>query len=213
VASRKQKFYVVWHGSKPGVYNTWAECSAAIKGFSDARYKSFPTLASAQKALQEGPDNYWGKNNFVSPLSETELAKIGEPIERSMCVDAAWNAQTGAMEYRGVWYHDGSVAFQQGPFELATNNIGEFLAIVHALAFMKKQSIDWPVYSDSQTAMSWVRKKRVNSKSMRMGKTSKQVNDLAARALHWLVENEYPNEILKWETEAWGEVPADYGRK
>lgn len=117
------------------------------------------------------------------------------------------------MEYRGVWFRDRSIAFQRGPFQNATNNIGEFLAIVHALALMSKQSMDWPIYSDSQTAISWVRKKRVNSKSMRKGETSDQINDLVERALRWLKENDYKNEILKWETEAWGEVPADYGRK
>jgi len=213
VASRRKKFYVVWKGATPGVYTTWADCESAIKGQSGAKYKSFPTKDAAEKAFREGPDDYWGRDKFVSPLSDAELAEIGQPIENSMCVDAACDTKTGEMEYRGVWHHDGSIAFQQGPFEGATNNIGEFLAIVHALALMRKQSIDRPVYTDSQTAMSWVRWKNVNSKSMRKGETSEQINDLVARALRWLNENEYDNDILKWETEAWGEVPADYGRK
>lgn len=213
MASRKKKFYVVWKGTTPGVYTTWPECDSAIKGYSNAKYKSFPTLESAEKAFREGPDEYWGADKFVSPLSRAQLAAIGQPIANSMCVDAAWNTVTKTMEYRGVWHHDGSIAFEQGPFQNSTNNIGEFLAIVHALALMAKQSIDWPIYSDSQTAISWVRKKRVNSKSMKKGETSEQINDLVARALLWLNENEYNNQILKWETEAWGEVPADYGRK
>ncbi|MHC4398373.1 MAG: ribonuclease H1 domain-containing protein [Planctomycetota bacterium] len=213
MASPEKKFYVVWKGTTPGVYTTWAECESVIKGHSNARYKSFPTLESAEKAFREGPDDYWGSNKFVSPLSDTELAAIGQPITSSMCVDAAWNTETKTMEYRGVWYHDRSIAFQRGPFENATNNIGEFLAIVHALALMAKRSIDWPIYSDSQTAISWVRKKRVRSKSMEEGETGEQINDLVAKALRWLNENEYPNDVLKWETKAWGEVPADFGRK
>ena len=213
MASRKKKYYVVWKGSAPGVYKTWAECDAATKGYSNAKYKSFPTMETAEQAFKEGPGEYWGTDKFVSALTDEELAEIGQPIHKSMCVDAAWNSQTKAMEYRGVWHHDGSVAFQQGPFENATNNIGEFLALVHALALMSERKIAWPIYTDSRTAMSWVRNKKVRSKSMQKGETSDEVNALVARALRWLEENEYENEILKWETEAWGEVPADYGRK
>jgi ribonuclease HI len=33
------------------------------------------------------------------------------------------------------------------------------------------------------------------------------------RAEKWLLSNEFSNEILKWETKAWGEIPADFGRK
>lgn len=213
MASRKQKYYVVWKGSAPGVYKTWAGCQSATKGYSKAKYKSFPTLESAQEAFREGPGPYWGTKKFVSPLSETQLAAIGIPITNSLCVDAAWNVETRIMEYRGVWNHDQSVAFEQGPFENGTNNIGEFLAIVHGLALLVKRSSDWPIYSDSKTAISWVRHKHVRSKSIETGKTSKRINNLVSRALRWLSKNEYDNDILKWETEAWGEVPADYGRK
>jgi ribonuclease HI len=213
MASSKKKFYAVWQGMAPGVYTTWAECESAIKGFSNAKYKSFPTLEAAQRAFEEGPGAYWGTGKFVSALSPQELAASGSPVENSLCVDAAWNAQTKEMEYRGVWLHDGSLAFRQGPFQNATNNIGEFLAIVHALAWLDRQSNASPIYSDSQTAMAWVRNKKVASKSMAKGLTSEQVNDLVERALVWLKTHEYNNEILKWNTVAWGDIPADYGRK
>lgn len=209
----KKKFYVVWQGSKTGVFANWADCQASIAGFSKAKYKSFPTLEAAERAFREGADVYYGTGKFVSALSDKQLAVIGRPLTNSLCVDAAWNAQTKVMEYRGVWHHDRTIAFQKGPFSNATNNIGEFLAIVHALALMAKQSLNLPVYSDSETAISWVHNRRVNSKSMQKGETSSRVNELVARALDWIRHNEFPNEILKWRTEAWGEVPADYGRK
>ena len=197
----------------PGVYTTWEECESAIRGFSNAKYMAFPTAESAERAYREGHGEYWGTRKFVSALSEAELERIGQPVTNSLCVDAACDMTTKVMEYRGVWLHDRSIAFQKGPFSHATNNIGEFLALVHALALMAQRSIDWPVYSDSQTAISWVRNKRVRSKSMNMGLTSQRINNLVERAIHWLGENDYANEILKWETEAWGEIPADYGRK
>ena len=213
MGAKKKKYYVVWSGKKPGVYLTWPECEAAIHGVSKAKYKAFESLDAAEKALAEGPSAYWGIKKIVPSLSAAELERIGQPIVESICVDAAWNAQTKVMEYRGVWYHDRSIIFEQGPYEKATNNIGEFLAIVHALALMQQREIDWPIYTDSRTAISWVRKKKAKSKSMAKGETSPKINDLVGRAERWLQANQYVNEVLKWATKAWGEIPADYGRK
>lgn len=213
MASPKKKFYVVWQGMTTGVFSSWCECESAIKGFPNAKYKSFPTLQAAEIAYRDGATEHWGVTRFVSELTDEQLAAIGRPIQNSLCVDAAWNSETKEMEYRGVWHHDGSLAFQQGPFQNATNNIGEFLAIVHGLAMMAKRQIDWPIYSDSQTAIAWVRNRVTNSKSMRKGETSDRINELVTRAERWLSENQFRNQILKWETTTWGEVPADYGRK
>jgi ribonuclease HI len=211
--STPKKYYVVWEGFEPGVYTTWAECEAVTKGYTNAKFKSFPTRKAAEKAYKEGPDKYWGTGKFVSGLSKEEMAAIGKPVVKSLCVDAAWNSETKVVEYRGVWFGSRKVAFRQGPFEGGTNNIGEFLAIVHALGVLANKSLDHPVYSDSQSAMKWVKQRKVESKSMQQGKTSAEINALVERALVWLDENKYGNEILKWETRAWGEIPADYGRK
>lgn len=213
MGSRKQKFYVVWQGRTPGVYATWAECQSAISGYPNAKYKSFPTRETAEEAFAQGHTAYWGTGKFVSALSDEELAAIGEPVRESLCVDAAWNMDTRAMEYRGVWLRDRSVAFRQGPFQRGTSNIGEFLAIVHALGYLKKRSLENPVYSDSTVAIGWVNRKNARSKAMQQGQTSAEINDLVQRALHWLNTNTYANQLLKWETAAWGEIPADYGRK
>ena len=106
----------------------------------------------------------------------------------------------------------GKQLFHQGPFENGSNNIGEFLAIVHALALFKKRGIDAPIYSDSETALSWVKKKRCKTKLIK-DESNTIIFDLIARADNWLVENPYDNTLLKWDTNAWGEIPADFGRK
>jgi ribonuclease HI len=213
MASSKKKYYVVWIGFAPGVYETWAECEAAIKGFSNHKFKTFPTLESAQKAFAEGPEKHWGVVKSVSSLSEEDLATIGQPVTHSMCVDATWNTETRIMEYRGIWFHDRTEVFRIGPLENATINMGEFLAIVHALALMKKQSRDWPIYSDSQVGRHWVCNKGIGSEYIQQSETSDQVKSLLERAVRWLNENEFKNEIRKWETAVWGENPADFGRK
>ena len=161
------KHYVVWEGYKPGVYATWADCQKQTKGYTNAKFKSFPNKQSAKKAYREGPAKYWGTGKFVSALSKAELTKIGNPVKKSLCVDAAWNSETKVVEYRGVWYGNRNVVFQQGPFPGGTNNVGEFLAIVHALGVLSKKKLNHPVYSDSQSAIKWVKQKKVNSTKKR----------------------------------------------
>ncbi|GAB3171872.1 ribonuclease H1 domain-containing protein [Telluribacter humicola] len=209
--SKKQKYYVVWQGRQTGVFTDWKECEAQIKGFQDARYKSFDSLKEAEAAIQR---NYW---EFVSKKETTTTVKdapanIGQPIKESIAVDAAWNTATGDMEYQGVYLRTGERIFLQGPFQDGTNNIGEFLAIVHGLAYLQKHNSNLPIYSDSKTAISWVKKKHANTKLV-LTPRNKPVFELLQRAERWLADNKYSNQILKWETEYWGENPADFGRK
>ena len=116
------------------------------------------------------------------------------------------------MEYRGVNTKTKKELFKQGPFPEGTNNIGEFLALVHGLAVLKDKNSDLIIYTDSKTAMSWVKKKTCNTK-LQPNDKNKPVFDLVERALIWLKNNSYSTVIVKWETKAWGEIPADFGRK
>jgi ribonuclease HI len=116
------------------------------------------------------------------------------------------------VEYQGVDTKTQKALFSAGPFEDGTVNIAEFLAIVHALAYCKQRGITLPIYSDSRNAIGWVADKQVRTKHTRT-ETSEKLFQLIDRALAWLNNNEYVNPILKWETRAWGENPADFGRK
>jgi ribonuclease HI len=117
------------------------------------------------------------------------------------------------MEYRGVLTHNKKQLFIKGPFKKGTNNIGEFLALVHGIALLKsKNKANIPIYSDSRIAMSWVKKKQCRT-NLVFDASNKDLLDLIKRAEKWLEENTYNNPILKWETKAWGEIPADFGRK
>ena len=115
------------------------------------------------------------------------------------------------MEYRGVYLLTGQQIFHFGPI-FGTNNIGEFLAIVHALALMKQRGVEMTIYSDSRNAISWVKQKKCKTKLERNKKTE-EVFNMIERAEKWLKDNRYSTKIMKWETELWGEVPADFGRK
>lgn len=208
----KSKFYVVWKGNHPGIYESWDDCKAAIKDFKGAVYKSFKTFEAAKKAYKDDYKNYIGKKKFVSELSETQLKKIGLPNYHSISVDAASSGNPGVMEYRGVDTKSKKEIFRKGPFKQGTNNIGEFLALVHGLALLKQKNSDRILYTDSRIAMSWVKKKTCNTKLER-NKTNEELFQLVDRAVLWLKNNTYTTVIVKWETKAWGEIPADFGRK
>lgn len=211
--NKRKKYYTVWKGHHTGVFETWDDCKAQIKNFEGAQYKSFSTFEAAKKALKGNYKDYIGKAKvFKSELSNAQLKKIGKPNYNSIAVDAASSGNPGKMEYRGVLTKTKKQLFKQGVFEEGTNNIGEFLAIVHGLAYLKQQKSNYIIYTDSKTAMSWVRKKACNSKLQRNNK-NKPVFELIDRAVKWLNENNYTTPIVKWETKAWGEIPADFGRK
>ena len=211
----KNKFYVVWIGHTPGVYDRWEACQKAIEGFKGAKYKGFPDRMSAETAFKEGPNNYWGKD--VAPMVDLSAAKE-QPVSPAIAVDAACAGNPGKMEYQGVFVDFGVQPantfplFKSQVFPNGTNNIGEFLAIVHALALQKQKGWHYPIYSDSYNAQLWIKQKKCKTKLQPNDKNS-YLFELVARAEKWLNENAVEVPILKWKTEIWGEIPADFGRK
>ena len=199
----KNKFYTVWKGRKIGVFNSWEECKEQIFGFDGAQYKGFQTEIEAKNALQK---SYW---SFI----EKKTLQINSNVETpSFAVDAACSGNPGNMEYRGVRTETGKEIFRSKVFKNGTNNIGEFLAIVHCLALLKQKNSDLPIYSDSVNAQIWVKNGKCKTK-LEKNEENEEIFDLIQRAEYWLKENSYTNKILKWNTEKWGEIPADFGRK
>ena len=208
----KKKFYVIWKGHKEGVFTSWNVCKKHIKDFKGAQYKSFGSKEAAEIAFKGKYIDYIGKDTKKVLLSSEELKKYGKPIVPSLSVDAACSGNPGKMEYRGVDTQTKKQFFIQGPFEQGTNNIGEFLALVHGLGYLKQNKSELPVYSDSKIAMSWVKKGQCRT-NLQITSANKSLFDFVKRAEKWLKENTYKTKILKWETKAWGEIPADFGRK
>lgn len=210
--AKKKKFYVVWKGKHPGIFESWKDCKAQIEGYKGAQYKSFATFEEAKKAYNGNYMDYKGKSKGKSELTPEELLKIGDPNYNSIAVDAASSGNPGRMEYRGVDTKTKKMLFHQGPFEQGTSNVGEFLALVHGLAFLQQKKSDRILYSDSRIAIGWVRKKKCGTKLVKNAKNA-QLFELIERAENWLKKNRFNTPIVKWETKAWGEIPADFGRK
>jgi ribonuclease HI len=208
--AKKQKYYVVWKGNRPGIYDNWAEAEEQIKGVEGAQFKSYESENDAIKAYSEKAEKHiYAKN---TTLKNSPIGGRGRPIANSISVDAACAGNPGVLEYQGVETITKKPIFKMGPFPEGTVNLGEFLAIVHGLALLKKHESNLPIYSDSRTALAWVRNKAIKTNLQRNAK-NKALFELVDRAIIWLNSNSYTNQILKWETEQWGENPADYGRK
>lgn len=214
------KYYVVFIGRNPGVYDNWDEVYEQTNGFPGARFKGYDSSAEASEAYRNFSGEEDLKDLFTlmnvgrsSSAAQGEASRDNPEIDwTAWAVDASCLGNPGKMEYRGVNLATGEVVFQMGPFEDATNNIGEYLALVHAMALMAKNGEYHNIYSDSRTAISWWSRKKVNT-SLKPTPKNAKVFELLGRASDWVLQHPFPMKVMKWQTERWGEIPADFGRK
>lgn len=206
----KNNYYVVWSGRQIGVFASWDECRLQVEGFPGARYKGFPTREAAESAFKNGPTDDVKTHGRASLQSIPE--GVPHPDTNTIAVDAACSGNPGKMEYRGVFVETGTEVFKSPVFEGGTNNIGEFLAIVHCLAWQQKKHLNYPIYSDSVNGQKWVREGVCKTKLVENEK-NKYLFEVIRRAEQWLHDNTFRVPIMKWRTEIWGEIPADFGRK
>lgn len=215
------KYYVVWKGRIPGIYENFDDFMEQIDGYDGALFKSYDSSEEAAQAFRRGTAQE-DTRDLGALLREATVVepKKGQPDwllnpeidPDGWAVDASCMGNPGVMEYQGVELMTGRVLFRVGPFEDATNNIGEFLAIVHALAQMFKEGKWHTIYSDSVSGMAWVRNRKIKTQLKRTSRNA-QVFHLMERALSWLNSHTYSCRIVKWDTREWGEIPADFGRK
>ncbi|MCM1033554.1 MAG: ribonuclease H family protein [Odoribacter sp.] len=215
----KTKYYVVWEGREPGVYTDWDDAFEQVDGYPGARYKSFTNHEAAIEAFRGSPTE---ESKFLRLAANHAASMPGAPHDYTLipeirldaiAVDGACSKNPGPMEYRCVRVIDGVEIFRKGPFAGGTNNIGEYLAIIHAAALLAARGdTTTPIYSDSMTAQAWVRRRHSNTKIQPTPENA-QLRQLLERADSWIATHTIPNPLLKWDTERWGEIPADFGRK
>lgn len=222
MADYSRRFYVVWNGRQPGVYDNLEDAMEQVDDFPGASFKSYTSAQEAANAFRK-TQNSSDKRELSNLLLNSQRANMpgkGKSDYMSFpeidlngwAVDASCMGNPGRMEYRGVELMTGREIFKVGPFEKSTNNIGEFLAIVHALALMQSKGENHTIYSDSVTGMAWVRNRKIKTQLVR-SRENEKCFQMVERALSWLNTHSYSTRILKWQTEIWGEVPADFGRK
>jgi ribonuclease HI len=205
-----KKFYVVWKGLRSGIYDTWDKCAAQVNGYTGAEYMAFSNLKEAEAALAGKYKDY--KNLSGSKPVQILMNLVDPPLMDSYCVDASCSGNPGLLEFRCVHTANRKELFHEGPFEEGTNNIGEFLAIVEALTILQAQNSGFPIYSDSENAILWVERKKCKTLLIE-NRHNRSLFEKIRRAEGWLRTQSFENRILKWDTKAWGEIPADFGRK
>lgn len=114
--------------------------------------------------------------------------------------------------YRALDLATGLPVFERGPFSGHKNNTAGFLAIVHALAHLRSTKSTLPVYCANSLAIQWVKNKEVQS-IITITKNKEEYHTRLKQAKTWLQEYRYPNELLHWDYNAWGENPATYTPK
>lgn len=118
---------------------------------------------------------------------------------KGIAIDGGCSGNPGKAYYRAVDIATGKELFRED-IGIATNNIAEFIGLCHAIRNYPNSVI----YSDSVTAMSWIKKKKANS-SFDFPRL-KKVED-------WLNSLDSMPKIEKWLTKEWGENVADFGLK
>lgn len=236
---KKQRYYVVWEGRQPGVYDDYEDAFEQVDGWPGAKFKGYDSAETATEAYRRGapdasmkslgsllsgaamskeqPEGGAAHDSQWQPAggnarSHTDWREHPEIDMSAWAVDASCQGNPGRMEYRGVELATGNELFRIGPFEDATNNIGEYLAIVHAMALMEKMGETHPIYSDSVSGMAWVRRRKINTQ-LKATPRNARVFELMARAQVWINGHRSLPRVMKWQTELWGEIPADFGRK
>ena len=221
----QRKFYVVWEGRQPGIYDNWEDCHDQVTGFPGAKYKAFTSQEAATAAFRGDPEQEegivraiamhnsdMGQRSVLTSIADRLIA-FPEINAHAWAVDGACSGVPGPMEYRGVDLATGEQIFHYGPVPSGTNNAAEYLALVHALALLYNRNDSFtPIYSDSRTARAWVRNRRHRCTLERTAATAR-VFELLDRADLWLQTHQTRNPVLVWNTPLWGEIPADFGRK
>ena len=207
----EKKFYVVRKWKKVWIFDSRDECKENVNWFSDAKYKSFENKKDAEIAFQE-----WWKNYYeVKSVTKREKVK-NEDIPffaKSIAVDAACSGNPWKMEYRWIDLQTWDEIFHE-KFAIWTNNVWEFLAIVHWLKYLQNKK-DKVIYSDSRIAISRVNqwKCKTHLKTKDWNSDFEGLFKAVKNAEIWLKENWIKNKILKRNTEKWWEIPADFWRK
>lgn len=208
---KEKKFYVVRKWKKIWIFDSRNECKDSVNWFSGAKYKWFSSREDAEIALDEWWEKYYEVKNVTKKekVNNKDIPFFAE----SIAVDAACSGNPWEMEYRWIDLQTWEEIFHE-KFKIWTNNIGEFLAIVHWLNYLKDRK-DKVIYSDSRIAISRVNqwKCKTQIKIDEWNLDFERILKAIERAEKWLKENWINNKILKWNTEEWWEIPADFGRK
>ena len=97
-----KKWYAVQAGRKPGIYTTWADCEAQVKGFGGAIYKSFTSLEEAQAFLEpRGEKRQSLADFFAESASSGQATRLVNPVKSGKSANPTSTRIKGSFQRSG----------------------------------------------------------------------------------------------------------------
>jgi ribonuclease HI len=140
-----------------------------------------------------------------------------------ICVDASTRGNPGISQYQIVDL-DGKVKKVLSKKFYSTNNIAEFIGLCHAVHYCFENGDD-NLFTDSMTALSWVKNGRINS-NMARNRMTNAAWVMVGKSMNFIKQFKFDDHkqaliredgkavfLTKWFTSEWGEIPADFGNK
>ena len=175
-----KKYYVVWQGLKPGIYDSWPQAQAQVKGRKDAQFMGFESFEQASQAYAQpyakalaarnkasGKANTSGKksstNSKATIKAKTKAAAIKNSADVNIYSDGACSPNPGkAGTGIAIYYGDKLNSLWYGLFEPnGTNNSAELYGLLEAFKMAQhfvKQNLSVQVLSDSKYSIDCITK-------------------------------------------------------
>lgn len=179
---RAAAYFAVAKGRQAGIYRTWPECEAQVKGYSGAVFKKFPSEKEAQGFIAQhaaGASSIVLPNKRSRPDDEDSGQSSRSKAARSSASDehsdtaqpslkvvkvycdgaATGNGRDWSRAGWGVWFADEGQPLHELnesrrlPGKVQTNNRGELMAIIRAIQLAPKDC-QLVIMSDSQYSIS-----------------------------------------------------------
>lgn len=127
--------------------------------------------------------------------------------KEGIAVDAAHSMKNGVTEYQAIDLKTGERLFYKN-LGNQTTNIGEFLGLMETIKYVIENDFQPRiVYTDSMTAITWFRNKKTASKKRH---SDLQRSEIFLKVMDMDVST---IDVIHWDTNNWGENPADFGNK
>jgi ribonuclease HI len=151
------KYYVVFKGRTPGIYQNWTECQKQINKFKGAEHKSYLSVEAAEEA-------YYGQDYIVNS-ENNEQAQEGNLLlnhfDYSIFCDGACRGNPGpAGSGVAIYQRELLDLLLYGSYNsFSTNNAAELLALHEALLWAENyinNGLSVQIYCDSSYAINAV---------------------------------------------------------
>lgn len=151
----KKNYYAVRRGAVPGIYRTWPEAEAQVKGFGGAQFKGFATEAEANEWL--AGEDVQEQKKPQKPSTDGQAIEVEEG-QIKVFTDGGAIGNPGPGGYGVVIFSSSGNKELSGGYALTTNNRMELMACIVALRQLTgfKQRIT--LFSDSSYVVNGISK-------------------------------------------------------